>query len=210
MVAATDHKPHLAGDRAEFAGPAAAPFWSNACSLNAWITSSAYFGVAANIAALRPCTEVSTIPARRSRTRSLAVRVMFTKQLCLNRFQRAHDLGEALGDADLVAFGSVIATWSSWLLCSSATAVVMSELRASLFAMLQSASLDSLQQVRGLKMWAKRSELFLLIDDPSPCVFNLTILPLDGRTIRIGHLETVWKVFGFAGPVVPGLCIDLH
>ncbi|GAA1844606.1 hypothetical protein GCM10009836_25070 [Pseudonocardia ailaonensis] len=53
-------------------------------SLNAWITSRAYCAVAANIAAAsaaeRPCTEASTIPARRSRTRFRAVRVIFTSR----------------------------------------------------------------------------------------------------------------------------------
>jgi hypothetical protein len=52
--------------------------------LNAWITSRAYCGFIANMpaasAALRPCTDASTIPARRSRTRSLVVRVIRTKR----------------------------------------------------------------------------------------------------------------------------------
>jgi hypothetical protein len=52
---------------------------ANPCSLNAWITSRAYCAVAANIAAasagLWPCTEASTIPVRRNRTRSRAVRL---------------------------------------------------------------------------------------------------------------------------------------
>ena len=57
---------------------------ANPCSLNAWITSRAYCAVAANIAAasagLRPCIEASTIPARRSRTRSRAVLVILTRR----------------------------------------------------------------------------------------------------------------------------------
>src|SRR6188472_4272058 len=57
---------------------------ANPCSLNAWITSRAYCAVAANIAAasaaVRPCIEASTIPARRSRTRSRAVLVILTRR----------------------------------------------------------------------------------------------------------------------------------
>ena len=57
---------------------------ANPCSLNAWITSRAYCGfiayIAAASAALRPCTDASTIPARRSRTRSFVVRVIRTKR----------------------------------------------------------------------------------------------------------------------------------
>jgi hypothetical protein len=52
--------------------------------LNAWITSRTYPSVAANIAAIspadRPCTEDSTIPDRRSRTRSFADLVIFTNR----------------------------------------------------------------------------------------------------------------------------------
>src|SRR6185312_16088856 len=62
-----------------FGSNAANPF-----SLNAWITSRAYCAVAANIpaasAGLRPCIEASTIPARRSRTRSRAVLVILTRR----------------------------------------------------------------------------------------------------------------------------------
>jgi hypothetical protein len=57
---------------------------ANPRSLNAWITSRAYCAVAANMpaasTALRPCTEASTIPARRSRTRSRAVLVILTRR----------------------------------------------------------------------------------------------------------------------------------
>ena len=63
--------PNLAVGPRSILGPA-----PRTLSLNAWITSRAYCGVAANIAAasaaLRPCTDASTIPARRSRTRSRA------------------------------------------------------------------------------------------------------------------------------------------
>ncbi|MFD9961878.1 hypothetical protein [Amycolatopsis sp. NPDC059020] len=52
--------------------------------LNAWITSRTYPSVAANIAAIspadRPCHEASTIPDRRSRTRSRADLVILTSR----------------------------------------------------------------------------------------------------------------------------------
>src|SRR6187200_918343 len=75
---ATD--PNLRGRPPLHFGSKAANPWA----LNAWITSRAYCAVAANIAAasaaLRPCTEASTIPARRSRTRSRAVLVILTRR----------------------------------------------------------------------------------------------------------------------------------
>ena len=72
--------PNLAGRPPLHFGSNAA----NPCSLNAWITSRAYCGFIANIAAasdaLRPWADASTIPARRSRTRSFVVRVIFTRR----------------------------------------------------------------------------------------------------------------------------------
>lgn len=57
---------------------------ANPWSLNAWITSRTYCALAANIVAAslaeRPCTEASTIPARRSRTRPLAVLAILTRR----------------------------------------------------------------------------------------------------------------------------------
>ena len=72
--------PNLGGRPPLHFGSSAANPWV----LNAWITSRAYCGLAANIAAasaaLRPWTDASTIPARRSRTRSRAVLVILTSR----------------------------------------------------------------------------------------------------------------------------------
>jgi len=37
----------------------------------------------------------------------------------------------------------------------------------------------------------------------STCVFDLQHLPLDGRTMRSVHFETIWRVFGFPMPILP-------
>ena len=71
--------------------------------------------------------------------------------------------------------------------------------RLSLFALTRAPEHDSLQQVRGLKMWQRRAEIHVSIESAQPCVLALDRLPLDGRTIRPQHLETVWAVFGFSG-----------
>lgn len=77
------------------------------------------------------------------------------------------------------------------------------DLRASLFAMIESGRLESLQQLRGLKMWKRRREVFSFLNERSPCQMSIENLPLDGRTIRPDHLETVWDVFGFPGNSIP-------
>lgn len=78
------------------------------------------------------------------------------------------------------------------------------ELRLSLLALANAPKLDSLQEVRGLKMWNQRSDVFSSAGATSPCVLSDAILPLDGRTIRPEHFETIWHVFGLDGHPLPG------
>lgn len=72
-----------------------------------------------------------------------------------------------------------------------------------LFSIACAAELQSLQDIRGLKMWARRAEILERVGDPAPVTFGNQLLPLDGTTIRPHHLETIFRVFGFAGPVLP-------
>lgn len=85
----------------------------------------------------------------------------------------------------------------------SSAAVELRKIRLTLFALAQAPHFDSLQQLRGLKMWAKRSQVFGDIDSMSMCAFDCSNLPLDGRTIRPEHLETIWAIFGLTAPAVP-------
>ncbi len=79
----------------------------------------------------------------------------------------------------------------------------VSDLRLSLIALVVAPQLDSLQEVRGLKMWNQRSAVFKAVDAGAPCVLSDAVLPLDGRTIRADHFATIWSVFGFDGPSLP-------
>ncbi len=51
----------------------------------------------------------------------------------------------------------------------------------------------------------KRTELFALLESPSACSLNNAILPLDGRTLRPSHFDTMWRVFGLPLQPVPQL-----
>jgi|ERR1022692_282375 hypothetical protein len=85
----------------------------------------------------------------------------------------------------------------------SAATVELRKLRLSLVALIQAPLLDSLQDIRGMKMWLKRAEVFAATDNQATCVFDALCLPLDGRTLRPDHLEVIWTVFGFSTPPVP-------
>ncbi len=77
------------------------------------------------------------------------------------------------------------------------------DVRLSLVALVVAPQLDSLKEVRGLKMWNQRSAVFQAVDARGPCVLSDAVLPLDGRTIRADHFATIWSVFGFDGPSLP-------
>jgi MAE_28990/MAE_18760-like HEPN len=81
--------------------------------------------------------------------------------------------------------------------------ISLAELRLSLFALIESPQFDSLQQVRGLRMWQSRAQVFKSVNSTSTCSLRPDALPLDGRTIKTQHLETIWHVFGFQGDSVP-------
>jgi HEPN superfamily RiboL-PSP-like protein len=85
----------------------------------------------------------------------------------------------------------------------SAATVEIRKIRLSLVALSRASLLDSLQDVRGLKMWLKRVEILAATDDQGSCTFDALCLPLDGRTIRPQQLEVIWAVFGFSTPPVP-------
>jgi hypothetical protein len=85
----------------------------------------------------------------------------------------------------------------------SAATVEIRKVKLSLVALTQAPLFDSLQDVRGLKMWLKRVEMLDATNDQLSCTFDALCLPLDGRTIRPQHLEVIWTVFGFSTPPVP-------
>ena len=80
------------------------------------------------------------------------------------------------------------------------------DLRVSLFAVLGDAQFESLKDLRDYeKTWAKRIELLTLISMPKAPSTPGEPFPLDGRTIRPVHLETIWKIFGFKSSPFPSL-----
>lgn len=81
----------------------------------------------------------------------------------------------------------------------NAATVPMCDLRLSLFALIEGSRHDSLQDLRGLKMWDRRAELHESVQSTAICELDDSRLPLDGRTMRPQHFNTVWSVFGLPG-----------
>lgn len=78
------------------------------------------------------------------------------------------------------------------------------DLRLSLFAIASSPVFDAISDVRGLKNWSRRCEVLSTIESTDPLRMDSGDLPLDGRTIRPEHFESVWRVFGLPGVPLPG------
>lgn len=72
-----------------------------------------------------------------------------------------------------------------------------------LLAISEYASFDALKDLRGLKMWAKRSEITVRGQSSDLLVFQEKITPVDGKTLRFEHMETIWRIFGFDGDCIP-------
>lgn len=79
----------------------------------------------------------------------------------------------------------------------------VNQLRLSLLAMIRSPDFDALKDSSGMRMWARRAATLESCQEQQQELFNLAIIPLDGRTIRAGHFESLWKIFGFQGDSVP-------
>jgi hypothetical protein len=82
--------------------------------------------------------------------------------------------------------------------------IPQSDLRESLFCLLQSPTFDRLQAVRGDTMWTSRIELLESLVDPRSALFNPDIVPIaSGATIHPDHFDLLWRVFGLPGISYP-------
>ncbi|WP_422665413.1 MAE_28990/MAE_18760 family HEPN-like nuclease [Aquipuribacter hungaricus] len=77
------------------------------------------------------------------------------------------------------------------------------QLRLSLLSLIRSPDFDALRDASGMRMWVRRAATLESCQDQHQELFNLAILPLDGRTIRSGHFESLWSIFGFEGDPLP-------
>jgi hypothetical protein len=75
----------------------------------------------------------------------------------------------------------------------------MADLRPSVLSLACADQHQALQEVRGLKMWRHRAGLLESVRSNDICNIGGNEIPLDGRTVRPEHLETIWQVFGFPG-----------
>lgn len=82
-------------------------------------------------------------------------------------------------------------------------AVPVKDLRLSLLSLLCDAEFASIIDRGRSSSWGQKIALFLRTTESSPALLAENILPLDGRTIRGEHFETIWLVLGLGTPSLP-------
>ena len=82
-------------------------------------------------------------------------------------------------------------------------AVPVKDLRFSLFSLLCDAEFASIADRSRNSSWEQKIAVFLRTAEAKPALLAENILPLDGRTIRSEHFDTIWLVLGIGAPSVP-------
>jgi RiboL-PSP-HEPN len=85
----------------------------------------------------------------------------------------------------------------------NASGVTYSELSPCLYSIAFAEDLQSLRDLKNLKMWSKRSNMFVSLHNNSTVTLSEKDIPLDGKSIRPEHLDAIWDVFQFDQPKVP-------
>jgi hypothetical protein len=88
----------------------------------------------------------------------------------------------------------------------NAQGVALKDLRPSLLALIASGDVDFIRtsgKTKALARFLRVAAMFDQVVDSRVCAFVAGLHPVDGRTLRAPHFETVWAVFGFSGPPLP-------
>lgn len=85
----------------------------------------------------------------------------------------------------------------------SLLAVPFKDLKLSLFSLLCDAEFTSISDRGRNTAWEQKITVFLRTVEGSPALLADNVLPLDGRTIRGEHFDTIWLVLGISAPSVP-------
>lgn len=124
------------------------------------------------------------------------------------RISSERDRAACLNAAAYIWLASIVERFIKSVLRSildeiNARGVRRDQIKHSLFALLAANDLDSMENSKKLRKWRMRAAVFRSVDDSSLVAFNSAVIPIDGRTIRGDHLETIWEAFGLSGACVP-------
>lgn len=81
-------------------------------------------------------------------------------------------------------------------------AVPVKDLRFSLFSLLCDAEFASITDRSRSNSWNQKIAIFLRTAEANPALLAEDILPIDGKTIRGEHFDTIWLVLGLSAPSI--------
>lgn len=85
----------------------------------------------------------------------------------------------------------------------SSLSIPSKQLRVSLFSLICDAEFASIADRSRQATWDAKTKLLSRVLEDAPAALSEEILPLDGRTIRAEHFDTIWTVLGLAGHSLP-------
>jgi hypothetical protein len=81
--------------------------------------------------------------------------------------------------------------------------VPLAELRLGIVSLVQAPAFDSVATRRRQEKWDKRAAILKFAASTDDAELAVGLRPLDGRTLRPGHLESLWSVYELPGDPMP-------
>jgi len=81
--------------------------------------------------------------------------------------------------------------------------LALSDINLGVVSLVAAPDFDSAASGRGQRMWGRRSTILELAGSAQIATVPGDLRPLDGRTIKQIHLESLWQIYGLAGPPLP-------
>jgi hypothetical protein len=76
-------------------------------------------------------------------------------------------------------------------------------LKLGVLSLVQAPKFDGVAASRRQDVWDRRAEILKMAESVAVAELLVGLRPLDGRTIRAGHLRTLWTIFELPGDPVP-------
>jgi hypothetical protein len=81
--------------------------------------------------------------------------------------------------------------------------LTLSDMNLGVVSLVATSDFDSAASGRGQKMWSRRSAILKLAASTEVAAVPGGLRPLDGRTIKQSHLDSLWQIYGLPGQPLP-------
>lgn len=85
----------------------------------------------------------------------------------------------------------------------SAAGLALADVNLGVLSLVAASKFDAAAAGRSQKMWGARADILKLAGSTTTAVIPSGLHPLDGRTIRQIHLDSLWHIYGLPGAPLP-------